>query len=196
MTEITHLLVIGLNALKCEQEHLIDHVHDLVAVVLESHFEVETGELGQVPVSVGVPSPEDRADIVHPLYISGDGNLLDQPGRLRQEGGTAEVVDLEHGRTGLSGNRLESRRLDLGETMGIEEGSEKVGDAGANTENRVGDRGAEVDDAICKACYLPDTRVAGIGPSESSEGRSSIVDLERKQRRGGGNRGYIGEWVK
>ena len=167
-----------------------------MVAVLESHLEVETGELGQVPVGVGVPSPENRADIVHPLYISGDGNLLDQPGRLRQEGGTAEVVDLEHGRTGLSGNRLESRILDLGETMGIEEGSEKVGDAGANTENRVGDRGAEADDAICKACCLPDTRVESIGHSEFSEGASSILDLERKQRRGGGNRDYRGEWVE
>ena len=194
--EITHLLVIGLNALKYKQEHSVNHVHDLVVVVLESHLEVETGELGQVPVGVGVPSPEDRADIVHPLHISGDGHLFDQPGRLRQEGGTAEVVDLEHGRTGLSSGKLKFRRLDLGETMGIEEGSEKVDDAGANTENRVGDRGAEVDDAICKKCCLPDTRVAGIGPSESSEGTSIILDLERKQRRGSGNRGYTGEWVK
>ena len=194
--EITHLLVIGLNALKYEQEHPVDHVHDLVVVVLESHLEVETGELGQAPVGVGVPSPEDWADIVHPLHTSGDGHLLGQPGRLRQEGGTEEVADLEHGRTGLSSSKLKFQRLDLGETIQIEEGSEKVGDASANTENRVGDRGAEVDNAICKACYLPDTRVAGIGPSEFSEGRSSIVDLGRKQRRWGGNRGYIGEWVK
>ena len=71
----------------------------------------------------GVLSPEDRADFVHPLHISVDGHLLDQLGRLRQEGGTAEVVDLEHGRTGLSSGGLEFRRLDIGETLRLNEGS-------------------------------------------------------------------------
>jgi hypothetical protein len=77
--EITYLLpVIVLNTLKDEQEHLVDHVHDLMVVVLESHLEIETGELGQVPVGVGVLSPEDGANLVHPLHISGDGHLLGQ----------------------------------------------------------------------------------------------------------------------
>ena len=197
LMEITHLLpVVRLNSLEDEQEHLVDHVHDLVVVVLESHLEIETGELGQVPVGVGVLSPKHGADLVHSLHIGGDSHLFGQLRRLRQERRAAEVVDLEHGRTGLSGNRLESRRLDLGETMGIEEGSEKVGGAGASTENRVGDWGAEVDDVICKVCCLPDARVADIGPSEFSEVASSILDLERKQRRGGGDRGYIGKWFE
>ena len=188
LMEITHLLlVIGLDALEDEQEHLVDHIHDLVVVVLESHLEVETGELGQVPVGVGVLGPEDGADFVHPLHIGGDGHLLGQLGRLGQEGRSAEVVDLEHGGTGLSSSGLKFRRLDLGETLRIEEGSEEVGDASANTENGVGDRSAEVDDAICKACCLTDTRVVSIGPSEFSERTSSILDLERKRRRGGGN---------
>ena len=135
------LLVIGLNALKEEQEHPVDHIHDLVVVVLESHLEVETGELGQVPVGVGVVSPGDGADFVHPLHVGGDGHLLGQLGRLCQESGMAEVVNLEHGGTGLSSSGLKFRRLDLGETLGTEEGSEEVGDASAKMENRVGDRG-------------------------------------------------------
>ena len=51
--EITYLLVIRLNALEDEQEHSIDHVHNLVVVVLENHLKIEAGELGQVLVGVG-----------------------------------------------------------------------------------------------------------------------------------------------
>ena len=51
--EITYLLVIRLNALEDKQEHSIDHVHNLVVVVLENHLEIEAGELGQVLVGVG-----------------------------------------------------------------------------------------------------------------------------------------------
>ena len=44
LMEVTYLLVIRLNAFKDEQEHSINHVHDLVAVVLENHLEIEAGE--------------------------------------------------------------------------------------------------------------------------------------------------------
>ena len=74
--------------------------------------------------------------------------------------------------------------LDLGESLRIKESSEEVGDTGVNTDNRVGDRSAE--DSICKARCLTDTRVVDIGSSDLSEGTSSILDLERKQRRWGG----------
>ena len=65
--EITRLLLIGLNTLEGEQEHPVDRIHDLVAVVLESHIKIETGELGQVLV-VGVVTPEDKADFVPATY--------------------------------------------------------------------------------------------------------------------------------
>ena len=51
--EIAYLLVIRLSALEDEQEHSIDHVHDLVVVVLENHLEIKAGKLGQVLVGVG-----------------------------------------------------------------------------------------------------------------------------------------------
>ena len=51
--EIAYLLAIRLSALEDEQEHSINHVHDLVVVVLENHLEIEAGKLGQVLVGVG-----------------------------------------------------------------------------------------------------------------------------------------------
>ena len=51
--EITYILAIRLSALEDEQEHSIDHVHDLMVVVLKNHLEIEAGKLGQVLVDVG-----------------------------------------------------------------------------------------------------------------------------------------------
>ena len=51
--EIAYLLAIRLSALEDEQEHSIDHVHDLMVVVLENHLEIKAGKLGQVLVGVG-----------------------------------------------------------------------------------------------------------------------------------------------
>jgi hypothetical protein len=186
--EITHLLpVVVLDTLEDEQEHLIDDVHNLVVVVLESHLEIETGELGQVPVGVGVLGPEDGTNFVHPLHISGDGHLLSQLGRLGQEGWATEVVDLEDGGTGLGGSGLKLGGLDLGETFRIEEGSEQVRDAGTDTENGVRDWGTEVDDSVGETSSLTDTGVVGIGSCELGEGASGILDLEWKQSRGSSN---------
>ena len=150
-------------------------------VVLESHLEIETGELGQVPVSVGLLGPEDGANFVHLLHVSGDSHLLSQLRGLGQERWATEVVDLEDGRTGLSGSGLKFRRLDLGEALGIEEGSEEIGDTGTDTEDGVGYWSTEVDDPVGETSSLTYTRVVGIGPGELCKGTTGILDLEWKR---------------
>jgi len=179
--EDTHLLpVVVLNTPKDEQEHLVNRVHDLVVVVLEGHLEIETSELGQVSVGVGVLSPEDRTNLVHSLHISGNGHLLGQLGRLSQEGWTTEVIDFEDSGTGLGGSRLKFGRLDLSEALRIEEGSEEVGDTSTETEDGMGDWGTEVDNSIGETSGLADTRVVGIRPGELGKGTTGILDLEWK----------------
>ena len=158
-----------------------------MVIVLESHLEIKAGKLGQVPVGVGVLSPEDGANLIHPLHIGGDGHLLGQLRRLRQEGWTTEVVNLEDGGTRLRGSGLKFWRLDLSETLRIEEGSEEVGDASTDTEDGVGDRGAEVDNSVGKAGGLTDAGVVGIGPGELSKGTAGILDLEWKWGCGSSN---------
>ena len=54
LVEITYLLVIRLNALEDEQEHSINHVHNLMVVVLKNHLEIKASELGQVLVGIWV----------------------------------------------------------------------------------------------------------------------------------------------
>jgi hypothetical protein len=191
MTDL--LLVVILNTLENEEEHLVDHIHDLVIIIFESHLKVEASEFGQVPVGVRVLSPEDGADLVYPLHISSDSHLLSQLGRLRQESRTTEIVDLEHGRAGLSSSGLEFGRLDLGEPLGIEECSEEVGDTGANTKDGVGDRGTEVNNSVGETSSLADTRIVGVWSGKLGEGTTGIFDLEWK--RGGGSRNHMKLWV-
>lgn len=153
-------------------------------VVFKSHLEIETGELGQVSVSVGILGSEDGTNLVHLLHIGCNGHLLGQLRRLGQERRAAEVVNLEDGRTGLGSRGLEFRRLDLGETLGVEERSEKICDAGAETENGVGYWGTKVDNPVGETSSLANTRVVGIGPSKFSKGTTGILDLEWKCSRG------------
>ena len=152
-----------------------------MVVVLENYLGIETGELGQMLVVFSALKTED---FVHPLHIDIDGHLLGWLRRMCQKGGLTEVVNLEHGRARLSSNGLEFQTLDLGKTLQIEEGSEEVGDTGANMENRVGDQSVEVNDVIGKACCLTDTRLVGVGSDEFNKGTSRILDLEQKRRCG------------
>jgi len=149
-----------------------------VIVVLESHLEIETGKLGQMPMGIRVLSPEDWANLVHLLHISGDGHLFGQLRGLCQERGTTEVVDLENGGTGLCGGGLEFGRLDLGEALRIEESSEEVGDTGTDAEDGVGDRGTEIDNSVGETGGLTDAGVVGIGPGELGQGTTGILDLK------------------
>ena len=163
----SHLfLVVALNTLENEQEHLVYHIHNLMVVVFKSHLEIETGELGQVPVGVGIFSSKDGPDLVHPLHISSDSHLFSQLRRLGQESGAAEVVDFEHSGTRLSCSGLEFGRLNLSEALRIEEGSEEISDAGAKTKDRMGDRGTEVDNPVGETSGLADTGVERARPSK------------------------------
>ena len=57
-------------------EHVADGVDDFVVVVLEGHLHVESDELCQVAVGVGVLGPEDPAHREHLPEVGGDGHLL------------------------------------------------------------------------------------------------------------------------
>ena len=49
-----------------------------MVIIFERHLKIETSELGQMPVGVGILGPEDGTNLVHLLYISGNFHLLGQ----------------------------------------------------------------------------------------------------------------------
>jgi len=113
------------------QEQLIKNVHNLVVMVIDLHFQVQTGVLGKVSVGVGVLRPEDGSNLVHPPHITRDAHLFSELrtlGAIRERlsnrecredpnlseiSGPTEVVHFKHGSTGLGGRRLELRRLNF-----------------------------------------------------------------------------------
>lgn len=62
------------------QERLIKSVHNLMVVVVDFHFQVHSGVLGEVPVGVRVLRAKDRSDFVHPPHITRNAHLF---GELR-----------------------------------------------------------------------------------------------------------------
>jgi hypothetical protein len=142
--------VLGLQAMKDGPERAVEHVDNLVVVVLDGHLQVEPGELGQMPVRVGVFGAEDGPDLVDALHVGRDGHLLAELGRLRQEDGPTKVVDLEDtgARFGsatlkLGGCvnfsfgqlRLTERTVDLHESIIVQMPPEVLGDARLDTED-------------------------------------------------------------
>ena len=69
LMEIAYLLVIRLNTFEDEQEHSIDHVHNLVVLVLENHLEIKTGELSQVLVGVGFSLKMEPISTTHSISV-------------------------------------------------------------------------------------------------------------------------------
>jgi len=79
------------------QEQLIESVHNLMVVVVDLHFQVQTGVLGKVPVGVRVLRAEDRSDFVHPPHITRDAHLF------------GELRTLDTNREHLDGRRCRER---------------------------------------------------------------------------------------
>ena len=114
------------------QEQLIKSVHNLMIVVVNLHFQVQTGVLGEMSMGVRVFRAEDRSNFVHPSHVTRDAHLLSQLRTLGKNGeclgrceasgessnlseisGPTEIIHFEHGGTRLRGRRLEFRRLNL-----------------------------------------------------------------------------------
>ena len=70
--------VVPIESPKYVQEQLIKSVHNLVVVVIDLHFQIQTGVLGKVSVGVRVLCTEDRPNLIHPPHITGDAHLLGQ----------------------------------------------------------------------------------------------------------------------
>ena len=115
-------------------EKPVEEFHNFVVVFLNSHFEIQSDELGHVAMSVRVFRAEDRSNFVYPLEVGRDGHLLRKLWRLCEERSpcgassecdgkwqvgcsTFEVAELEHRRTGLRRGALKFGPVDFDETL-------------------------------------------------------------------------------
>lgn len=69
-------------------EEVVEEFHDFVIVLLDSHLQIETNELGHVSVCVRVLRTEDRANLVYTLKVSSNRHLLGKLRRLCEESAT------------------------------------------------------------------------------------------------------------
>jgi len=73
----------------CEQ--IPNSVNHLMVMIFERHLQVEAHELCEMSVCVGIFGTEDSTHSEHLVEVGGDGHLLVQLRRLREEGGALEV---------------------------------------------------------------------------------------------------------
>mmetsp|Transcript_96902 Transcript_96902/g.301645 ORF Transcript_96902/g.301645 Transcript_96902/m.301645 type:complete len:231 (+) Transcript_96902:650-1342(+) len=141
----------GVQALKDVVETPVEHLQDFVVVILERHLQVESRELGHVPVSEGLLGPEDRADLEDARHVRHQRHLLVQLRGLCKVGLALKVLDLEHVRAPLrrAGDHL--RRVDLLELLLQQELPEEAAHSRLNPEDRLVCHGAQVKNAVVQA---------------------------------------------
>ena len=88
------------------------------------------------------------------VEVCGDGHLLVQLRRLSEEGGTLEVVHLEHVGSSLGGGADDLRRVDLDEAALGQGVAEESADSGLESEDGLVGRGAQVEYAVVQPCVL------------------------------------------
>eukprot|EP00760_Papus_ankaliazontas_P011489 PhM_4_TR14805/c0_g1_i1/m.89292 len=158
--------VFGEKALEHTVEQRLGDVEDLVVVVVNDHLHVEADELRQVAVGVGVLGAEHRGDLEHAgVHVALKGHLLVQLRGLREEGGLAEVVQLEDaGTRALGGGDVDLRRVDLREAqLRAEELAPVLTDAALDLEDGHVRWGAVVEPARVEARVGVDAHIAGVG---------------------------------
>lgn len=76
-------------------EQVLSHVQDFVVVLVDTHFQIQADEFGQVAVSVGVLSAEDGSDFEDTLQVTHQGHFLVELGTLSEVARATHVVQLE-----------------------------------------------------------------------------------------------------
>jgi hypothetical protein len=76
-------------------EHVSEEIKDFEVVLVEHHLDIETCELAQVTVGVGVLSTEDWTDLENSLHVTAKDHLLVELRALSEASLLAEVVKSE-----------------------------------------------------------------------------------------------------
>lgn len=142
------LLHVLLQAGKDVQQDALEHVHNLMVVLLDFHLQIETSELGHVAWSVGVLSSVDWTNTEDTLAASSNLNLLVELWGLGEVGGLAKVWEGEDVGASLGCGTDQSWRLELFEAAGAEVLDEEELDLITDVLNGAVDWGALADDWV------------------------------------------------
>mmetsp|Transcript_12883 Transcript_12883/g.32660 ORF Transcript_12883/g.32660 Transcript_12883/m.32660 type:complete len:282 (-) Transcript_12883:620-1465(-) len=77
-------------------KHCINEFQDLIVMVTEGHFDVESHKFAQMAMRVAVLGPEDGSDREDAVKIGANRHLLVELRRLRQTRGAPKIIQGEH----------------------------------------------------------------------------------------------------
>mmetsp|Transcript_19456 Transcript_19456/g.46937 ORF Transcript_19456/g.46937 Transcript_19456/m.46937 type:complete len:395 (+) Transcript_19456:650-1834(+) len=158
-------------------EHPVDHVKNLVVVLVENHLHVQACELREVAVGVGVLSSEYGADLKDPLHVPLQRHLLVQLRRLRHVRHSIKVPQLENVRPSLRRRRNQLGGVDLSEGVLQHVLPEQAANVGLDAENPLVCPGAQVEDSVVQADLLVHADEAGVG-FELGLGPAGVLHLQ------------------
>lgn len=174
-------LVSGLQAVEDVKHQSLEQLNNLVVVLLESHLQIETGELGQVAGSVAVLGTEDGADLKDTLEAGGNEHLLVELGRLGKESLGSKVCDLKDVGATFRGSTEELWGLDADETVVAQELGEEVDNTVLDGEDGAVVLASQVNDAVVEAGVQGDVGPASLllvlGFTLDGDGALGILDL-------------------
>lgn len=181
-------LVLLVEAVKNVEEHVGEHVENLMVVLLEAHLNVEAVELTKVACGVTVLCAEDRANFEDTLEATAScKDLLVKLRGLCKTAVVAEVLGLKNLTATLRAATKELRGLDLDETLVVKELTEVLADSRGNAHDSLLERGAQRQVAVVKLEFLANDNetsftLAGslLDLGELVGGAVSIDNLERE----------------
>lgn len=179
----------GFKTLKDVNEKTGSEVHDFMVGLLDSHFEVQTGELAEMSVGVGVFGSKHMAHFEYFLEISLDAHLLVKLGTLSQTSLLTEIFQVEHVRSSFRGTSNKFGSVDLHKFILVAVFSEKLADSTLKSENSLFSRGSQIQNSVVKSGFHTDINLLiifvvfgvffSLIKSHLIDFLGSIIDLKR-----------------
>lgn len=141
----------GLESVEDEGEELSHEIEELEVVLVDGHFNIQSGELTHVSVSEGLLGSEDGADLEDSVEVGHDTHLLVELRRLGEASLLVEVLELEDVGSSLRSTSDELGGMDLDESVLEKELSEELADSRGDSEDGLVGGCSEIDDSVVES---------------------------------------------
>lgn len=154
LDDVELILVSRLDSVEEEDKHVGERIKNLKVMLLDVHLHIETGELAEMTVGVGIFGSEDGTNFKDSFEVTTEGHLLVKLWALGHASVLSEVLKVEHVGTTLGCSSEEFWRVDLNEVILEHELSVEAADARLKLEDSLVGWHSQVDDSIVQSDIL------------------------------------------
>jgi hypothetical protein len=143
-----------LNVFEKEDHQLANQIQNLEVMIFEFHLHIESGELTQVAVGVGVLSAENGSNLEDTLEVTTESHLFVELRGLCKTSILLEVLESEHVGASLTGATNELGGVDFNEVVCNHELAVDLANTRLEAENCLVGGHTQVDDTVVEANVL------------------------------------------